>query len=150
MATAHSLHSQPGQHGRRVQAHLDAATLGEGMERITLRVPAARAFHGAVRLVVGGIASRSRLSYEQVDEIQLAVEELIAHRELAADVIVVEADVDDASVSILVGPFPSRDGAPGLRVVERLVERVRLVDRDGWSWVELTTSAAPGAGDGSP
>ncbi len=109
------------------------------MDRITLSVPSDSAFHGTLRLVVGGIGARSQLSYEQVSELQLAVESLVAHRRVQGDAIVVEAGIDDGGMSLLLGPFEAEDDPSGLRVVERLVARVAVVERDGGQWLELAS-----------
>jgi hypothetical protein len=118
------------------------ATLGLRMDRITLSLPAEPAFHGTLRLVVGGIGARSRLSYEQVSELQLAVENLVAHRHAQGDAIVVEAGIEDGGISLLVGPFERQDDPSGMRVIERLVASVTIVDRDGAEWLELASEAA--------
>jgi hypothetical protein len=119
------------------------ATLGVRMDRITLSVPPEPAFHGTLRLVVGGIGARSQLSYEQVSELQLAVESLVRHRRVQGDAIVVEADVDGGAISLLLGPFEPEDDPARLRVVERLVARVAVIERDGSQWLELV-SEGPG------
>jgi hypothetical protein len=113
------------------------ATLGIGMDRIVISVPADASFQVLLRLVVGGICSRSQLSYEQVNECQLAVEALVAHRDAASDVIQLEATIDDERLALLVGPFVHGDHPGGRRVLDRLVERVEVVDRDGQDWISL-------------
>lgn len=113
-------------------------TLALGMDRITLSVPSEPAFHGALRLVIGGIASRCDLPYEQVNELQLAVEALVTHRLPGGDATVIEAVVEERVVSVAIGPFVREDDAGGWRVVERLVSSARIVGRDdGADWVEL-------------
>ena len=115
------------------------ATLGVRMDRITLSVPAETAFHGTLRLVVGGIGARSRLSYEQVSELQLAAESLVAHRRVQGEAIFVEAALDEGGISLLLGPFEPEDDPSRLRVVERLVDRVAVVERDEAQWLELSS-----------
>src|SRR2546422_539334 len=83
----------------------DTVTLGVRMDRIRLSVPPGREFHGTLRLVVGGIGARSQLTYEQVNELQLAVESLVAHRNARGDAVVVQAGVDDRGVYLPVGPL---------------------------------------------
>jgi hypothetical protein len=113
------------------------ATLGVGMDRITISVPPQADFHPAIRLVIGGIGARSRLSYEQVSELQLAVENLVAQNIAAADAIHVEADVEDGLISLFLGPFEPRGDPSLMRVVERLVDRAAILERNGVEWVEL-------------
>lgn len=118
------------------------ATLAVLMDRITLSVPPEPAFHSTLRLVVGGIGARSQLSYEQVSDLQLAVESLVAHRRIQGDAIVVEAGVGDDGVSLVVGPFEPEDDPSRLRVVERLVDRVAVVERDGGQWLQLASDGS--------
>ena len=126
----------------------DTVTLGVRMDRIRLSVPTGREFHGTLRLVVGGIGARSPLTYEQVNELQLAVESLVAHRHASGDAVVVQAGVDDRGVYLLVGPFEPEDDAGGLRVAERLVGSVGVVTLEDGQWLELSSTndrAAAGA-----
>jgi hypothetical protein len=112
------------------------------MDRVTLTAPAEDDFHTLVRLVVGGIGSRSQLSYEQTSELQLAVEALVANRSTTGGTVLVEADIEGPSVTLLVGPFETKDDAAARRAIERLVDEVRLVQRDQGEWVELTVAAS--------
>src|SRR5262249_57575506 len=105
----------------------DRVTLDVRMDRITLSVPPGPEFHGTLRLVVGGIGARSRLGYEQVSELQLAVESVVAHRRPAGRAITVRADVDDHGVSLLVGPFETEDDPAGRRVTEPLVGSLAIL-----------------------
>ncbi len=126
----------------------DAVTLGVRMDRIRLSVPPGREFHGTLRLVVGGIGARSQLTYEQVTELQLAVESLVAHRNASGDAVVVQAGLDDRGVYLLVGPFEPEDDAGGLRVAARLVGSVGVVTLEDGQWLELSSTndrAAAGA-----
>jgi len=123
------------------------ATLGVGMDRVTLSAPAEDDFHTLVRLVVGGIGSRSSLSYEQTSELQLAVEALVSNRTTTGGTVVLEAGIEGSSVTVLVGPFESADDPAARRALERLVDDVRLVPGDRGDWIELTVAAA---GRGGP
>ncbi len=118
----------------------DTVTLGVRMDRIRLSVPPGREFHGTLRLVVGGIGARSRLTYEQVNELQLAVESLVAHRRANGDAVVVQAGVDERGVFLLVGPFEPEDDPAGLRVAERLVDSVGVVTLEDGQWLELSST----------
>ena len=113
-------------------------TLGVDMDRVRLSVPADPRFHGALRLVVGGIGSRLQLPYEQVNELQLAVEALVSHRVVVGDEVCIEAEIDEHSVALSVGPFEPDGDEGGRRVLERLVEATRTIERNGsGQWVEL-------------
>ncbi len=127
------------------------ATLGVLMDRVTLSVPAEAAFHGTLRLVVGGLGTRSQLSYEEVNELQLSVESLVAHRAPVGERIQVEASLDGGTVSLAVGPFVPDEDAGGRRVVERLVRSARVVRRpDSGEWVELRAGGAGDEGQRAP
>jgi hypothetical protein len=117
----------------------DTVTLDVRMDRIVLSVPPGPEFHGTLRLVVGGIGARSQLGYEQVNELQLAVESVVSHRRPSGSAVVVQADVDDRSVSLLLGPFEIEDDAAGLRVTERLVGSVGVVTLEDGQWLELSS-----------
>jgi len=112
------------------------------MDRISLTVPAEPAFHATLRLVVGGVGSRLQLPYEQVDELQLAVEALVSGRVSVESTLVLEVELDGGAALVTIGPFasdPERERDP---IVERLVRRARVVHRDGDAdWVELSVGA---------
>ena len=119
-------------------------TLAVRMDRVRLSVPAEPAFHGALRLVVGGIGSRVRLTYEQVTELQLAIESLVAHRQPLGAVLEIDAEIDERSVSLRLGPFVPEEDQAGRRVTERLVSAARTCEDDGGQWVELDAGATRG------
>ena len=78
--------------------------------------------------------------YEQVNELQLAVEALLAHRTVAGESLMIEADLDATTVELTVGPFVPEDDPGGRRVLERLVRKAQMVLLDdGGEWVELAT-----------
>ncbi len=121
------------------------------MDRVTLSVPAEPAFHGTLRLVVGGLGTRSQLSYEEVNELQLAVESLVARRAPVGERISVEASLDADAVALALGPFVPDEDAGGRRVLERLVRNARVVRRpDGGEWVELRAGGGGDEGERSP
>lgn len=113
-------------------------TLAVTMDRISLKVPADPAFHGTLRLVVGGVGSRVQLPYEQVNELQLAVETLVSNRAVVGAELVLEMGLDGRAAFLLIGPFVPDADTERQRVVERLVGSARVVRReDGTDWVEL-------------
>jgi hypothetical protein len=118
------------------------ATLDVGMDRVTLSTPAENDFHTLVRLVVGGICSRSSLSYEQTSELQLAVETLVSNRTSVDGTVVVEAGIEGSSLTVVVGPFESDEDPAARRAIKKLVGDVRLVRNEGVDWVELAVEAA--------
>ena len=53
-------------------------------DAVTLTVPHARSYYGVVRLVVGGLAARLDLSYDALDDVQVALDTLLATEAYAA------------------------------------------------------------------
>jgi hypothetical protein len=102
-------------------------------ELVELETPLGREWEPVVRLVLGGIADRVGLGFEELDDLQLAVERLLAEAGAQPSVrIAVELDSDH--VRTHVGPLreetlsealqsPSVPGQLGLRrVLETLVD----------------------------
>jgi hypothetical protein len=116
-------------------------------DEITLRLPRERPFFGVAHLVVGGLAVRLDLSFEQLEDLQVALGELLEQHETERE-ITVSVRVEGDTIHTLVGPFDgslaqelARDAgdAVGLRrVLETVVDDVEVTDRDGQAWVELT------------
>ena len=115
-------------------------------DEIRLVLPAQEDFHPIAHLVVGGLAARIELTYEQLEDLQVAVEAVLGCRDDDDDLsIVVEVEPD--AVRTTVGPFArealaelERDGTEfGLRrVLETVTDGVEVEDRDGGAWVALT------------
>jgi hypothetical protein len=119
-------------------------------DAITLTVPTERRFAAVVRLVVGGLAARLDLPYEQVDDLQLAVETILARDLPAGETFTLEVNVDNAVAALRLGPLEEairdqlepEDGeradelALG-RLLASLVEEVRLLERGDDVWIEL-------------
>ena len=123
-------------------------------DRITLTLPADRDFYGVAHLVVGGLAARLDLTFEELEDLQVALDELLGSRAEDADV-TVSVRVTPEAILTSVGPFGAealrreleRNGEPvGLRrVLETVADHVELDERDGGQWVELTKSRVRGA-----
>jgi hypothetical protein len=115
-------------------------------DEIRLVLPAQEDFHPIAHLVVGGLAARLELTYEQLEDLQVAVEALLGCRDDDDDVSVV-VEVEAGAVRATVGPFArealaelERDGSElGLkRVLETVTDGVEVEERDGGTWVVLT------------
>ena len=52
--------------------------MSERAERIDLEAPISGDFQAVVRLIIGGIAERVDFAFEEIDDLQLAVERLLA------------------------------------------------------------------------
>ena len=117
---------------------------------IRLRIPNERPFHGVARLVVGGLAARHNLSYEALEDLQLAlVTVLEGDRYAATDEIRVELEVLDDAIAMAIGPLhgdavradleESSDGDLGLgRLLGTLVEDAGVEAREDGDWLRLS------------
>jgi hypothetical protein len=119
-------------------------------DEIRLVLPAQEDFHPVAHLVVGGLGARLELTYEQLEDLQVAVEALLACREDDGQVSVV-VSVESDTVRATVGPFQppalaelERDtGEFGLRrVLDTVTDSVQVEERDGSAWVALTKARA--------
>jgi hypothetical protein len=125
------------------------------VDRIQLTLPAEEDFRHVAHLVVGGLGIRLDLTFEDLDDVQVALEALLACRDDEGE-IVVTVDAGGGTVRASVGPLPAvaldaleRGDSPlGLRrVLETVTDSFEIEERDEGSWVELTkrTSSAAGA-----
>jgi hypothetical protein len=116
-------------------------------DEITLHLPRERPFFGVAHLVVGGLAVRHDLSFDQLEDLHVALGELLEQHETERE-ITVSVRVEGDTIHALVGPFDgsleqelARDSgdAVGLRrVLETVVDGVEVTNRDGQPWVGLT------------
>lgn len=125
-------------------------------DQVQLTLPAEEDFRHVAHLVVGGLGVRLDLTFEDLDDLQVALEALLGCRDDEGD-IVVTVDAGDGAVRASVGPFGAgaldsleqADSPFGLhRVLETVCDTFEIDERDGGSWVELTkrTTSAAGAG----
>ena len=77
-------------------------------DRIELTAPVGRAWEAVVRMVLGGIADRLDLGFDQLDDLQLAVERLLAEGD-PKDPVSLSFELTDGGVRVRVGPL--RDSA---------------------------------------
>jgi anti-sigma regulatory factor (Ser/Thr protein kinase) len=106
----------------------------------------AREFRDVAQLVVGGIAARLQLTVEHLEDLQIALGELLArHDEESA--LTLELGFDDERLEAAIGPFDhdwlaeqlSDDDGLGLRrVLAALLDDVELDARDDGGWLRLT------------
>lgn len=110
------------------------------MDTIALRIPAERRFLGVVNLVLGGLGSRLDLSFERVDDLQLAVDSVLAQGDPSfSGTLTVEVDVDESRLVVRVGPLVDGGASDeGLkRVLGTLVSSAWPLDREGREWIQL-------------
>jgi hypothetical protein len=115
-------------------------------DRIVLTIPRERPFHAVAHLVLGGLAVRHNLTVESLQDLQVALDELLEHDEELADVTVV-LRVDERTIEAEIGPFAAstlaaattpENGSLGLhRVLSTVVDRVEPSERDGGRWLRL-------------
>ena len=119
-------------------------------EAITLTVPFERPYQGVVRLVLGGLAARLDLSYETLEDLQLAVETILSNDAYAAgDEVSVEVAVEGTTLAVDVGPLEADalaadlDASDDLRGVAlgRLLTATmgthEVESRDGHGWLRM-------------
>jgi hypothetical protein len=115
-------------------------------DEICLTLPADDAFHGVAHLVLGGLAARLNLSFETLEDLELALDALLERPNDGREV-TVRVFVEDGELRTIVGPFTSvradleEGGANSLnlgRILDAVCDSVQVEDRDGSQWVELT------------
>ncbi len=83
-------------------------------ERIDLDAPLARDFQPVVRLIIGGIAERVDFAFEEIDDLQLAVERLLAEAG-STGTVHLAFEVGDEAIRTRVGPLDERALTEALR-----------------------------------
>lgn len=73
-------------------------------ERIDLDAPLSTDFQPVVRLIIGGIAERADLGFEDLDDLQLAVERLLAEAG-SQERVLLAFEVGDRSIRTSIGPL---------------------------------------------
>ena len=113
---------------------------------VTLQLPRERDYFGVAHLVLGGLGARLDLTYDVLEDMTTAIDELLNRRESSDDV-TLSVRIEDDAIVATVGPFSGRvayelhssDEGLGLRrVLETVVDKVDVGERDGAQWVELT------------
>jgi anti-sigma regulatory factor (Ser/Thr protein kinase) len=112
---------------------------------VTLQLPREREFFGVAHLVLGGLGARLDLTYDVLEDMTTAIDELLNQRE-ATDDVTLTVTIEDTAITATVGPFSGRvadelhasgDGLGLRRVLETSVDEVDVSERDGGQWVEL-------------
>ena len=103
-----------------------------GRQRIELEAPLGGDFHPVVRLIIGGIAERVDFGFEEIDDLQLAVERLLAEAR-SERTVRFAFEVGESSIRTSVGPLSERaiaealrdgDGPPGELTLKRILQTV--------------------------
>jgi anti-sigma regulatory factor (Ser/Thr protein kinase) len=120
---------------------------------VTLQLPRERDFFGVAHLVLGGLGARLDLTYDVLEDMTTAIDELLNQRE-ATDDVTLTVTIEDSAITATVGPFSGRvadelhspgEGLGLRRVLETSVDEVDVSERDGGQWVELKKTVERGA-----
>ncbi len=114
-------------------------------DEIRLVIPAEEDFRPIAHLVTGGLAMRLDVTYDDLDDLQVGIEAVLALRDDADD-LVVSLSADDGVLHASLGPFPpakvhegESEGTLGLhRVLDTVCDTHEIEERQGAAWVELT------------
>lgn len=118
-------------------------------DAITLSIPRERAFHGVARLVVGGVAARYELSFEHMDDLQLALASVLENDGYRAGTeVTVRLAIHRDSIAIAIGPLNAQELRRDLetepadeislhRLLSTLVDTVELEEGEGGGWLRL-------------
>jgi anti-sigma regulatory factor (Ser/Thr protein kinase) len=115
-------------------------------DEISLTLPADEDFRGVAHLVLGGLAVRLDLTYESLEDLELALDALLERTRSEEDV-TLRVRMSDDELHTIVGPFASvrnelergdNDDLNLSRILGAVCDSVDISDRDGSQWVQLT------------
>ncbi len=115
-------------------------------DEISLTLPADEEFRRVAHLVVGGLAVRLDLTFESLEDLELALDALLERTRPDEDV-TVRVRLLDGELRTIVGPLESvsaelENGAGDSlnlsRILSAVCDSVDIEERDGAEWVELT------------
>jgi anti-sigma regulatory factor (Ser/Thr protein kinase) len=117
------------------------------MDEIVLTLPREKPFYGVAHLVLGGLAARLDVTYEHLEDLQLALDTLLESERDDGEV-TLKLRLDESTIVAEVGPFHGavrneleRDAGNSMglrRILDTVVDRVELGEREGSAWVTLT------------
>jgi len=115
-------------------------------DEISLTLPADKAFHRVANLVVGGLAVRLDLTFELLEDLELALDALLERTSNEHDV-TLRVRILEGELRTVIGPFTAvraelaEGGDDSLnlrRILATVCDRVEITDHDGAQWVELS------------
>ena len=125
-------------------------------DEIELMLPADEAFNSVAHLVLGGLAVRMNLTFENLEDLELALDALLERAQ--SDGVTLRVRVLDDALHTTVGPFAAvraeleqgggTDQLTLSRILSAVCDSVEISDRDGAEWVELTTRLKTTNGSG--
>lgn len=126
-------------------------------DTVSLSFPRESRYYGVARLVVGGMAAPLQMSYDALDDLQLAISSLLDHEDLAPQaqggdgLVHLRLEVDDHQLVAAIGGFAAgsldrafarseqQGGEMGLqRLLDTIVDEVAVNDDGDGEWVTLT------------
>ncbi len=118
------------------------------MDEFTISIPRERPFATVVGLVVGGIAARHEVTLDVLDDLQLALDGVLERTDDDHEgQLTIELRVEGGTIAAVIGPVTESTAAEleedageslGLRrLLETVVDSVRVSERDGGPWIEL-------------
>ena len=116
-------------------------------DRVRLTVPREQPYFAVAHLVLGGLALRENLTVEALEDLQVALDEVLGREGGPGDV-TMEVRVRDGTLETRLGPFdgeslradlePSGERELGLRrVLDSTVDGVEVESTDDGDWVRL-------------
>lgn len=120
---------------------------------VTLRMPRHPQYYSVARLVVGGLAAGLSLSYDALDDLQLAIGSLLDSEDLPIEGdLILELDVNDSQLKARIGRFEGTALASALegsaegederldlrRLLDTIVDSVEIEASDDGQWITLT------------
>ena len=119
-------------------------------DEITLVVPAQEDFRPIVHLVIGGLAVRLDLTFEHLEDLEVALDALL-ERPLTEEALTVRVQVLEGELRTTVGPFAGErlraelergpdEGVSLRRILDTVVDAYEL-DKEGW--LELVKRVGP-------
>jgi len=119
-------------------------------DTVRLTMPKEDAYYGVAHLVVGGLASRLEFTYEHLEDLQLALDGVLANgKYIEGETVTIELRVRPDGVELRAGPVAetlrvdlerevSEDEGVGLgRLLDTVAEEVGVEAVDETSWLRL-------------
>ena len=116
-------------------------------DEITITIPRERDFYRVAHLVVGGLAVRLDLTFEHLEDLQIAVAGLLGGEGDGIGDVTVAVRIEGEELATAVGPIEHEsfraeleNGGDGIgirRILDTVCDSVDLVEREGAPWVEL-------------
>ena len=123
------------------------------VDEIVLTLPRELPFYRVAHLVVGGLAARLNITYDRLEDLQLALDSLLVQHDGAGDV-TLRLRIRENTIEARLGPFGAslraeleREAGAGVglrRILDAVVDTVELGDEEGSSWVTFTKNVDGG------